>query len=142
MPKFNFEKIVNSSNQKIYELFTNYENYQKILPDYFPSVRVLSTRNNVSVVEEHMMLGDKELVMMTKHILEAPLKHEIFVIGGDAKGTHIIETFENISQGTKLKVVADFKIKGKMLVSDLLGKNKIEKEYSEIINAFLKTRKI
>ena len=89
-----------------------------------------------------MMLGDKELVMMTKHILESPLKHEIFVIGGDAKGTHIIETFENISQGTKLKVVADFKIKGKMLVSNLLGKNKIEKEYSEIINAFLKTRKI
>jgi len=142
LPKFSFEKFVNSQKQKIFDIVKNYENYQKLLPRYFPSVRILSTRNDVSIVEEHMMLGDKELVMMVKHVIQEPNLHEIFVIGGDAKGTHIVEKFEEISNGTKLLVEANFKLKPNLHFTNLLGKNKIEQNYSNIIDEFVKIAEI
>ena len=59
------------------------------LPQHFPSVRIRSVRGNVAVVEEHMNLGERELLIMAKHVSEEPVLHDVFVIGGDAKGSHI-----------------------------------------------------
>ena len=50
-----------------------YENYEKLFPQHFPSVRVRSVRNNTSVVEEHIVLGDQELVIMAKHVRDEPV---------------------------------------------------------------------
>ena len=122
----------------MFEVFSNFENYQKSLPQYFPSVRVRSTRNETAVVEEHMMLGDKELVIMAKHVTQSPLLHEIFVIGGDAKGSHIKEQFLDHSEGTKILVDVDLKLKGKMKISELFTKNNLQENYSKIIDGFVK----
>lgn len=142
MPKFSFEKFLNSQQSKVFDIATDFNNYQTNFPNTFPSVRVLSTRNDVSVVEEHMMIGEKELVMMVKHVIKKPNTHEIFVIGGDAKGTHILETFDAFENGTKMKVTVDFKLKGVTKISSLLGKNTIENDYSKIIDEFAKAVEI
>ncbi len=138
MTKFSLEKIVNAKRETVYERLSNYENYEKLIPQHFPSVRVRSVRGNISVVEEHMNLGDKELVIMAKHVTKEPVLHEIFVIGGDAKGTHIKQQFIEISEGTKIIVDVDFKLKGKMKISSMLGKNKIEQDYAKILDDFVK----
>ena len=138
MPKFSIDKIVNAHRNSVFEIFSNFENYQKSLPQYFPSVRVRSTRNETAVVEEHMMLGDKELVIMAKHVTQSPLLHEIFVIGGDAKGSHIKEQFLDHSEGTKILVDVDLKLKGKMKISELFTKNNLQENYSKIIDGFVK----
>lgn len=137
MPKIIFEKIIKADRKKVFELTTNYENFQKILPQYYPSVRVISVRGNVSVVEEHLRIGGRELVMMVKHVIDEPLLHEIFIIGGDAKGTHIIKRYEHIPHGTKLTLEIDWKLKGMMKLSDFFGKNKILNDYSKIIDEFV-----
>ncbi|QUC65353.1 polyketide cyclase [Nitrosopumilus sp. K4] len=142
MPKFSFEKFLNSQQNKVFDIATDFKNYQTNFPNTFPSVRVLSTRNNVSVVEEHMMLGEKELVMMTKHVVNKPDTHDIFVIGGDAKGTHILETFEAFENGTKMKILVDFKLKGTMKISNLLNKKTIENDYSKIVDEFVRVVEI
>ena len=85
-----------------------------------------------------MVLGSKELVMMTKHLLTEPTLHEVFVIGGDAKGTHIIEKFEETNDGTRFLIDVDFKLKGSMIFSNLFGKSKIEDDYSKIIDEFVR----
>ena len=138
MPKLHFEKFVNSPRDKVFKIFTDYVNYQSLFPQYFPSVRVLSTRNEISVIEVHMMLGKRELVMMTKHIILEQDSHEMFVIGGDAKGSHIIEQFTNYSNGTKLVVDADFKLKKGMNFFSMFDKHDIESDYSEIISECVK----
>ena len=138
MPKFSIDKIVNAQRSSVFEVFSNFENYQKSLPQYFPSVRVRSIRNETAVVEEHMMLGDKELVIMAKHVTQSPLLHEIFVIGGDAKGSHIKEQFLDHSEGTKILVDVDLKLKGKMKISELFTKNNLQENYSKIIDGFVK----
>ena len=137
MPKFSIDKIVNAHRNSVFEIFSNFENYQKSLPQYFPSVRVRSIRNETAVVEEHMMLGDKELVIMAKHVTQSPLLHEIFVIGGDAKGSHIKEQFLDHSEGTKILVDVDLKLKGKMKISELFAKNNLQENYSKIIDGFV-----
>jgi len=119
-------------------ILSDYENYQKLLPQYFPSVRVRSVRGNVSVVEEHMNLGSLELLIMAKHVTESPILHEVFVIGGDAKGSHIRQEFVELSKGTKIIVDVDLKLKGKMKMSSLFGKNKFEEDYTKILNDFIK----
>ena len=138
MPKFSIDKIVNAQRSSVFEIFSNFENYQKLLSQYFPSVRVRSIRNETAVVEEHMMLGDRELVIMAKHVTQSPLLHEIFVIGGDAKGSHIKEQFLDHSEGTKILVDVDLKLKGKMKISELFAKNNLQENYSKIIDGFAK----
>ncbi len=138
MPKFSLEKIVHAKRETVYEILSNYENYQKLIPQHFPSVRVRSVRENISVVEAHMNLGDKELVIMAKHVTEEPVLHEVFVIGGDAKGSLIKQQFIEISEGTKIIVDVDLKLKGKMKMSSMFGKNRFEEDYSKILDDFIK----
>ncbi len=138
MPKFSLEKIVHAKREIVYEILSNYENYQKLIPQHFPSVRVRSVRGNISVVEEHMNLGDAELVIMAKHVSEKPVLHEVFVIGGDAKGSHIKEQFIEVSEGTKIIIDVDLKLKGKMKMSSMFGKSKFEEDYAKILDDFVK----
>jgi len=58
LPKFSLEKISNAKRDIVYEIFSNFENFQKIIPQHYPSVRIRSVRDNVAVVEEHLLLGD------------------------------------------------------------------------------------
>ncbi len=138
MTKFSLEKIVYAKREIVYEKLTNYENYQKLVPQHFPSIRVRSVRGNISVVEEHMKLGDLELVVMAKHVTTEPVLHEVFVIGGDIKGSYIKQQFIEVSEGTKIMVDVDLKLKGKMKMSSMFGKNKFEQDYSKILDDFAK----
>jgi len=132
------EKIVKAKKEAVYEILSNYENYQKLIPQHFPFVRVRSVRGNVSVVEEHMNLGDRELLIMAKHVTEEPVLHEVFIIGGDAKGSHIKQQFIEVSEGTKIIVDVDLKLKGKMKMSSMFGKNKFEEDYAKILDDLVK----
>jgi len=138
LPKFSLEKTVNAKTETVYEILSNYENYQKLVPQHFPFVRMRSVRGNVSVVEEHMNFGDRELLIMAKHVTEEPVLHEVFIIGGDAKGSHIKQQFIEVSEGTKIIVDVDLKLKGKMKMSSMFGKNKFEEDYAKILDDFAK----
>ena len=139
MPKFSLEKIINKKRDIVFELFSDFENYEQKIPQHFPSVRVRSTRGDVSVVEEHLNLGTHELLIMAKHVILKPVSHDVFVIGGDVKGSHIQQQFVEISENqTKVIIQADFKVQGKMMLSNLFGKNDFKENYTVIINDIAK----
>ncbi len=138
MPKFSFEKTIKVERKKVFDTAANFKEFEKTLPKYFPSIRVLSVRGDTAVVEEHFRLAGKEIIMMTKHVTKYPEIHEVFVIGGDAKGSHIIERYESIPEGTKITVEADFKLQGKLKIVGFLGKNKIKEGFSKIMDEFAK----
>ena len=138
MPKIHFEKIVKADRNRVFDIAANYEEFEKTLPQYFPSIRVRSQRDNVAVVEEHLRVAGKELVMMTKHVTTYPELHEVFVIGGDAKGSVITEKYETVPEGTKITVDADIKLKGVMKIAGLFGKKKILNSFSKIMDEFAK----
>ena len=138
MPKIHFEKIVKADRNRVFDIAANYEEFEKTLPQYFPSIRVRSQRDNVTVVEEHLRVAGKELVMMTKHVTTYPELHEVFVIGGDAKGSIITEKYEVVPEVTKIIVDADIKLKGVMKIAGLFGKKKILNSFSKIMDEFAK----
>ena len=138
MPKFSLEKIVNNNRDDVFEIFSNFENYQRIIPQHYPSVRIRSIRGDVSVVEEHLILGDMELLIMAKHVFQKPILHEMVVIGGDAKGSKIKQEFVELENGTKVLVDVDLKFKGKMKLSVMFGKNNFKQDYDEILDDFVK----
>lgn len=138
MVKIHFEKIVKADRARVFDVAANYEEFEKTLPQYFPSIRVRSQRDNVAVVEEHLRVAGKELVMMTKHVTTYPELHEVFVIGGDAKGSVITEKYETVPEGTKIIVDADIKLKGVMKIAGLFGKKKILNSFSKIMDEFAK----
>jgi coenzyme Q-binding protein COQ10 len=138
LPKIKIEKIIRAGRQHVFDIVANYENFEKIMPQYFPSIRIRSVREHTAIVEEHLRVGEKELIMMTKHVTKYPEIHEVFVIGGDAKGSHIVETYEKIPEGTKLRIDADIKLGGLMKIGGFFGKQKIALEFGKIIDEFAK----
>lgn len=138
MPKIRFEKIIKADRNKVFEIASDYESFEKKIPRYFTSIRVRSVRDNVAVVEEHLKIAGKELIMMTKHVTKYPELHEVFVIGGDAKGSHITEKYDKIPDGTKLTVEADLKLKGVLKIAGFFGKRKIQDGLSKIMDEFAK----
>ena len=138
MPKFHFEKLVKAERNKVFEIVTNVENFHKTLPKYFPSIRIKSKRNDTTVVEEHVRLAGLELVMMTKHITRYPELHEVFVIGGDAKGSHIIERYQSILTGTKIIVDVELKLSGKLRIANYLAKGRLQKAFANKLDDFAK----
>jgi len=142
LPKITIIKDITAERQRVFDIIANYENFQNILPKYFPSIRVRSVRENIAIVEEHMRLGDKELVMMTKHVSKYPESHDVFVLGGDIKGTHISEIYEKTDKGTKLTINADIKLNGTMKLANIFGKSKIVPEFNKVMDEFCKTAEI
>jgi len=138
LPKINFEKIIHADRNKVFDLVTDYEKLEKILPEHFISINIKSVRDNVTVIEERVKLSGKVLVMMTKHVTKYPEIHEVFVLGGDTKGSHIVEHYELVPEGTKIIVDADIKLKGVLKIAGFLGKGKIQNGLSDIMDKFAK----
>ena len=107
MTKITFEKIVNSPPDKVFDIISNFENYEKLFPDYYPSISIKSVRDESSLVVEHLKLHDKEFVIMAKHFNDPPHKHEMRVVGGDIKGSYIIEKIIPFELETKIIVEAE-----------------------------------
>lgn len=132
------EKTISAERHHVFDIVANFENLQNIMPRYFPSVRVRSVRENTAIVEEHLRLGNKEFIMMTKHVTKYPEIHEIFVIGGDAKGTRITEKYEKVGNTTKLIVDVDIKLGGFLKILSLFSRKKIKTEFNQIMDEFTK----
>ena len=137
MPKVKFQKFTKSSIEKIFEVATDYESFQKIMPHFFPSMRIISVRPNTTLVEEHIKFGEKELVVMAKHVVDTPKIHQTFFVGGDAKGTHIIEEYAQLPEGTQITIKIDFKPKGSMRLSRMFGKESLENDFSKIMDKLI-----
>ena len=132
-----FEKLTKVPIEKIFDVATDFELFQNNMKQFFPSIRIISVRPNTTLVEEHITLAGKEMVVMAKHITEKPTLHETFIVGGDAKGSHITEKFQQTENGTKITVTVDFRSKGKMRLSGMFSKGKFENEFSKIYDQLI-----
>ena len=131
-----FEKFTKASKEKIFEVATDYDSHQVLLPHYFPSVRIISVRPDTTLAEKHLILKGKEFVVMAKHLKKEKIKHEIFFVGGDAKGTRIEEEYHKTPEGTKIILTIDFK--ASIRLKGIIGKGRFEEEFSKIFDEFIK----
>ena len=136
MTSFSLEKIVHAKRDNVFQIFSNYNNYEKLVPQYFQSIRIRSVRDNIAVVEEHLKLGDVEFLFMAKHVATPSILHEVYVIGGKSKGSYIRQEFIEIPEGTKILVDVKLKLTGTMRLPKFLGKSKLSENYSNMLDEF------
>ena len=136
MTSFSLEKIVHAKRDNVFQIFSNYNNYEKLVPQYFQSIRIRSVRDDIAVVEEHLKLGDVEFLFMAKHVATPSILHEVYVIGGKSKGSYIRQEFIEIPEGTKILVDVKLKLTGTMRIPKFLGKSKLSENYSNMLDEF------
>ena len=135
MTKITFEKIVNSPPDKVFDIISNFENYEKLFPDYYPLIRIKSVRDESSLVVEHLKLHDKEFVIMAKHFNDPPHKHEMRVVGGDIKGSYIIEKIIPFELETKIIVEAEINTgKRFSILKNINYEKALENLYDEVVS--------
>jgi len=111
MLKISFEREIDADIEKSFDLITNFENFQKLFPEFYPSILIKSVRDESSLVAEHLKLHDTEFIIMSKHFFIRPHTHEMRVVGGDIKGSSINEIFSYEDGKTHLKVNAELDVK-------------------------------
>ncbi len=111
MLKISFEREINADIEKSFDIITNFENFQKLFPEFYPSILIKSIRDESSLVAEHLKLHDTEFIIMSKHFFSRPNTHEMRVVGGDIKGSSINESFSADNGKTILKVNAELYVK-------------------------------
>ena len=111
MLKISFEREINADIEKAFDIITNFENFEKLFPEFYPSILIKSVRDESSLVAEHLKLHDTEFIIMSKHFLSRPNTHVMRVVGGDIKGSSINESFSADDGQTILKVNAELDVK-------------------------------
>ena len=111
MLKISFEREINADIEKAFDIITNFENFEKLFPEFYPSILIKSVRDESSLVAEHLKLHDTEFIIMSKHFLSRPNTHVMRVVGGDIKGSSINESFSTDNGKTILKVTAELDVK-------------------------------
>ncbi|WP_067960165.1 polyketide cyclase [Nitrosopumilus sp. Nsub] len=134
MPKFSLEKIIHAKRKDVFSIFSNFEQHEQLIPQFFPSIRIRSVRGETAVVEEHFKLGEIEFLLMSKHVSKPFVLHEVFVIGGKSKGSYIRQEFIEIPDGTKILIDVDLKLMGIMKIPKLLDRSKLIENYSKLLD--------
>ena len=136
MPKVKVEKIIKADKDKVFFTITDFENLPSKLPQIFKSIKIISQKDNSIVTEELVRMAGRDITQKVKHVLQPTDKHEVFILEGDAKGSHIVETYEETSEGTKIIVEGDFTLAGKLNLLGFLAKLKIEQSINEVMDEF------
>ena len=136
--KVKVEKIIKAKKDKVFFTMTDFENLPSKLPHIFKSIKVISREGNSLITEEFVKMAGREIKQKVKHVIQPTEKHEVFILEGDAKGSHIVESYEETRRGTKIIVEGDFKLAGKLNLLGFFAKVKIEKSINEVMDEFAK----
>ena len=112
MSKFNLIQKSNLNRDIIFKISTDVENFHKIMPKYFESLKIISNSPNEKIVLESINFLGRKIKIKTKHIILKPNVHKIFILTGPAKGTSFIETYTSSSTGTNISILVNLKLNG------------------------------
>ena len=139
MLKISFEREINANLEKCFDVISNFENFQKLFPKFYPSILIKSVRDESSLVAEHLKLHDTEFIIMSKHFTSKPHSHEMRVVGGDLKGSSINEIFSFDNGKTLLKVNAELDVKSSRFSKSNPYDESLKNLYDTMINEIEKS---
>ncbi|MEM2760773.1 MAG: SRPBCC family protein [Nitrososphaerales archaeon] len=131
--------FIKAPRKRIFALVTNYENLPHELPNYFKTINVRNMEDNVCVLEEEVNFEGQFVKQITRHTVYPPGIHEVEILSGEAEGSRITETYTEVTDGTQVMVVGDFRLKSPL--SHVLGffaKGRLEKSIRNLMNEMAK----
>ena len=112
MSKHNLLQKSNLDRDVIFQLSTDIENFHKIMPKYFKSLKVISDLSDEKIVLESIEFLGRGLEIKTKHVIIRPNIHKVFILTGPVKGTSFFETYNSNSSGTDISILVNLKLNG------------------------------
>ena len=112
MSGFNLVQKSNLESSVIFQISTDVENFHKIMPKYFKSLKIISNSLTEKIVLESINFLGMKIKIKTKHIILKPNVHKVFILTGPAKGTSFIETYSPSSTGTDISILIHLKLNG------------------------------
>ncbi len=112
MSKFNLVKKSSLHRDLIFKISTDVENFHKVMPEYFKSLKIIENTSNEKIVLESIDFLGRKIEIKTKHVIIPPNLHEVFILTGPAKGTSFIEKYESNPTGTDISISVDLKLNG------------------------------
>ena len=121
----------------IFNTMTDVQNYPKILPQNVISVNIINQTKNVIFAEEEVIENHLRLKINVKHTFIPYEKHTIEILNGDAKGTKIIQTFEENNSLTKITTKIDFKLSGILEFVKYFAQSNLEHAMNTVLDNFI-----
>jgi len=112
MSKFNLIQKSNLDRDLIFKISTDVENFHKVMPEYFKSLKIISNSSSEKIVLESIAFVGRQIEIKTKHVIIPPNLHKVFILTGPAKGTSFIETYVPSSVGTDISIEVDLQLTG------------------------------
>jgi len=112
MSAFNLIQKSNLDRDILFKISTDVENFHKIMPKYFKSLKIITNSLNEKVVLESIDFLGRKIKIRTKHVIVKPNIHKVFILTGPVRGTSFIETYDSILSGTSISILVDLKLHG------------------------------
>ena len=112
MSKFSLIQKSNLDRDLIFKISTDVENFHKVMPEYFKSLKIISNSSSEKIVLESIAFVGRQIEIKTKHVIIQPNLHKVFILTGPAKGTSFIETYVPSSVGTDISIEVDLQLTG------------------------------
>ena len=114
--KLRLERFSKINRNVIFELSTNIEQFPKIMPKYFKSLKITSSNNSEIFVSEEINFLGFSLNVKTKHTVSPPEFHEIKILSGPLRNSIFSEKYVEVNNGTKIiiDVILEFSGFGKL----------------------------
>ena len=136
MSKFSFVKMVDVDRDKFFAISTNYENFKKILPNYFKELKIIESSGNKTKIFETLNFLGRTVDVTTEHIIEKPDRHIVKMLDGQAKGTIFDELYEKDGNGTKVTINVNFVLQGSLKILGMFAKQKIKNSMELVLDEF------
>ncbi|MFB5607808.1 MAG: hypothetical protein ACE5RI_06755 [Candidatus Nitrosomaritimum yanchengensis] len=112
MLKINLIRNSKLERDLIFKLSTDIENFSKLLPKYFQSLKITDFNNSGLFVDEKISFLGRTLTVKTKHVIKKPNLHSIQILTGPLKGSSFVERYESKPFGTKIIIDVNLKFNG------------------------------
>ena len=137
MPKFEFENIVDVERDLIFQISTDYENFTRVLPEYFKQINIVEESDDITIIREKIQFLGRTVDVLTEHKVKKPDRHIVKMLDGQARGSIFDEKYEIEGERTKITINVDFVLHGGLKIMGAFAKGKIKQSMNTVINEFV-----
>ena len=138
MKNFKLENYTLLSQEEIFHISTDVENFHHVMPNYFKSLNVVEQNDNVKIVIEKIKFLGIPLKIKTKHIITKPNIHKVEILSGPIKGTVFVESYIQLKTGTMILINVELRFSGFMKLFSFFQVY-LAKKMNSTMNDFVKS---
>jgi len=105
--KYQYENKIYVDSQKVFDLLADVQNFPKVFPKTFQSVKILNQTHNTVYTEEIISYHGITKVIKIKHELKPYQYHTITILSGEFKNTSFIINFNEKDSNTLIIINAE-----------------------------------